>query len=365
MSDLLNLRRELLTPPGDDIQETIDAIGMSQKELAERMDRPKEKINDLIKGREPVTMKTAISLERVLGIPKTYWLTREQEYREQLADIETEEFLDSCIQWAKKFPLSVMKKMGWLSNTADKKQTCNELLQFFGIATPERWDYIYVQQKEVAVAFRASLAHVSAPEALSVWLRKGQLDMQQSKLPKYDKLAFKNKINDARDLAYMQPPNFATELQRICNQCGVALVYTPNLPKAPISGAARWIGANPLIQLSDRYKTNDRFWFTFFHEAGHILKHGKKKIFLEGLDTSNTDMAMEAEADQFAADCLIPHQEYRRMLDEVTTTEDLEAFADEIKMHPGIVIGRLQYEEKINFSQFNEYKIKINLFDNT
>jgi len=363
MSELLKLRREQLSPPGDDIQETIEAIGMSQKELAERLDRPKEKINDLIKGREPITMKTAIGLERVLGIPKSFWLNREQKYREQLADIEQEEFLETCAEWARKFPLAVMKKLSWLSNTRDQKQLVNELLSFFGIANPERWDHIYIQQREVSVAFRASLAHVAEPEALSVWLRKGQLDAQNTAIPEFNKSAFKKSLTKARELAYLQPDDFANQLQDLCFSCGVALIYTPKLPKAPISGATRWLGSNPIIQLSDRYKTNDRFWFTFFHEAGHILLHGKKDVFLEGLDVNNTNQEKEMEADEFAANWLIPAPEYTRMLTEVKTTDDLEIFANEIKMHPGVIIGRLQHEGTIHYSQFNEYKVKIELFE--
>ncbi len=362
MSELLTLRREQLSPPGDDIQEAIDALGMSQKELAERMDRPKEKINDLIKGREPLTMKTALQLERVLGIPKSFWLSREQTYREELADIELETFLEGCIEWAKRFPLKEMKRLGWLPDTNDKKRICDELLKFFGIATPERWDYIYIQEREVSVAFRVSLANVAQPEALSVWLRKGQLDVQQTKLPSFDKSSFRSSLDKARKLAYEQPNDFAVQLKSLCEASGVALVYTPKLPKAPISGATRWLGNNPLIQLSDRYKTNDRFWFTFFHEAGHIVQHGKKEIFLEGLDTQNMDMEKEEEANQFATDYLIPKKDYQRMLDEVRTTEDLERFADEIKMHPGIIIGRLQHEEIVPYSRLNEYKEKIELF---
>jgi len=91
-SDLL-LQKKLLSPPGDTIQETIDTIGMSHTELAERMAMSKEKLNDLIKGSEPITQNTAILLEQVLGIAVSFWMTRENEYRMELARIEQQEFL--------------------------------------------------------------------------------------------------------------------------------------------------------------------------------------------------------------------------------------------------------------------------------
>ncbi|MBN2435995.1 MAG: helix-turn-helix domain-containing protein, partial [Spirochaetes bacterium] len=118
----LQLQKELLSPPGDTIQETIDTIGMSQAELAERIGRPKEKLNDIIKGREPITLKTAILLERVLGIPVSFWMEREREYREKKARIEQQEFLEKNINWLEFFPVRELKNWGWLPDTRIKSE---------------------------------------------------------------------------------------------------------------------------------------------------------------------------------------------------------------------------------------------------
>lgn len=94
MNSDLKLQKELLSPPGDTIQETIDTICMSHAELAERMAMSKEKLNNLIKGSEPITQNTAILLEQVLGIAVSFWMTRENEYRMELANIEQQQFLE-------------------------------------------------------------------------------------------------------------------------------------------------------------------------------------------------------------------------------------------------------------------------------
>ena len=91
MVKAIDIERSLLSPPGDTIQETLEIMGMSQAELAERMGRPKEKINDLIKGREPVTTATAFQLEKVLGIPAGFWLNREKEYRKKIYELGQKE----------------------------------------------------------------------------------------------------------------------------------------------------------------------------------------------------------------------------------------------------------------------------------
>jgi plasmid maintenance system antidote protein VapI len=87
MATDLHLSKEILSPPGDTIQETMDTIHMTQAELSERLGRPKAKLNDLIKGREPLTRKTALLLERSLYISVNFWLNRENAYREELMRI--------------------------------------------------------------------------------------------------------------------------------------------------------------------------------------------------------------------------------------------------------------------------------------
>ncbi|MCH7764861.1 MAG: HigA family addiction module antidote protein, partial [Candidatus Marinimicrobia bacterium] len=306
MSTDLQLRRELLSPPGDTLKESIDEIGMSQAELAERMGRPKEKINDIIKGREPITMNTAIKLERVLGIPVSFWMKREFTYREELARIDQLTELEKMVSWMRSFPITELKKMDWLPKINDSIRLSDELLGFFGIASPVEWEEIYIKN-EISVAFRTSLANYNSPHAVSAWLRMGELENAKNDLPDFDKKKFKQMLHEIKDLVMTQPPDFHHQLKDRCHDCGVGVVYTQTLPKAPINGATRWLYGNPVIQLSDRFKSNDQFWFSFYHEAGHVLLHGKKEVFLENTKT-NQDDEKEIAANEFALKYLCPQQ---------------------------------------------------------
>ena len=128
-------------------------------------------------------------------------------------------------------------------------------------------------------------------------------------------------------------------MRRLCAAAGVAVVFTPEIKGAPVSGATQWLTPDKaLLQLSLRFKSNDHFWLSFFHEAGHILKHGKKEKFVEdGGDNS----AKEQEANRFAEDFLIPRQRAGE-LGEIHTRVQILAFAGSIGIAPGIVVGRLQ-----------------------
>lgn len=363
MTTALEIAKSLLSPPGDTIQEHLDFIGMSQAELAERMGRPKEKINDLIKGREPLTTATAFQLENVLGIPAGFWLNRESTYRKELYELQQQEDLEKEKTWLSAFPLKEMKKFGWLPDTKEKHALIDALLKYFCVASTDEWERIYIDD-EVSVAFRISLAHTKSPHAISAWLRKGEIQANEIDLAVFDKKKFKETLAEIKELAYVMPSDFAKQLQERCALCGVAVVYTQNLPKAPISGATRWFHNKPIIQLSGRFKTNDHFWFTFFHEAAHIILHGKKDIFLENVEGTQTDQKKEAEANAFASKILLADNEMQEIIKAVPLDETmLYEFAQKFRTPAGVIIGRLQHLKRIPFHVGNRFREKIDLFD--
>jgi HTH-type transcriptional regulator/antitoxin HigA len=359
MSSNIKIERELLTKPGDTIMETIDHLNMSQVELAERIGKTPGKVNDIISGKAPITVNTAMQLEKVLGIDMQFWLNREMHYREKLARIEQEEFLEQCIEWVKAQPYKELQKLGHLKAGKLGTEMVNECLQFYGVATPTQWQSIYVDSY-VNADFRKSSSHTTLLSSMAAWLRIGELKVQKEQLPEYNKESFKSVLMELKSLVESQPEDFAIQLKYKCASVGVAVIYSSSLPKAPISGAARWIGGTPVIQITDRYKTNDQFWFTFYHEAGHILLHGKKDVFIEELDGIDNDHIKETEANDFARDLLLPNS----FLELVTGEVDerlVRKIARNYLTHPGIVVGRLQNLKIVPYYFGVDFKAKINL----
>lgn len=159
------------------------------------------------------------------------------------------------------------------------------------------------------------------------------------------------------------PDDFTQQLQSICAKYGVAVVFTQNLPKAPISGATRWFHNKPIIQLSGRFRTNDHFWFTFFHEAAHIILHGKKDIFLENVEGTEIDQEKEEEANAFAAKILLTENELYDIIDAAPLDEEMiYEFANKFRTPAGVIIGRLQHLKLIPFHIGNGFRQKIDLF---
>ena len=109
-----------------------------------------------------------------------------------------------------------------------------------------------------------------------------------------------------------------------------------------MNGATRWHNDNPLIQLTDRYKRNDIFWFTFFHEAAHIVLHGKKDVFIEGIEPSEEAKAKELQADEFAAKWLLSEIEEKEIIEARNfSTNNISKFAAKFNTNEAVIIGRL------------------------
>jgi HTH-type transcriptional regulator/antitoxin HigA len=349
-----------VSPPGETLLETIEILGMSQAELAERTGRPRKTINEIIKGKTALTPETALQLERVLGIPASFWNNRERQYREALARAEEKESLKDQINWLQKLPVKDMARMGWIQQfKKDDVQQIKEVLSFFGVASPTPWERSIISYRKRQITFRQSTAFNQDPGAVLAWLRKGEIEAQSIECDSYDANSFRQILSEIRTLTNKQPKDFLSELVRLGAKAGVVVVVVPELPRTRTWGATRWLNSQKaLIQLSYRYKSNDQFWFTFFHESAHILLHGKKHFILEGSESNNE---REREADRFAENSLIPESELREFIAQKKLDERaIERFALEIGIAPGIVVGRLQHDGVLPQNHCNHLKIRFN-----
>ncbi len=329
---------------------------MSQAELAERAGRPKKTINEIIKGKAAITAETALQFERVLGIPAAFWIAREQHYREAIARAREGIELREQTDWLDQVPYKAMARLGWVAQHREKARQLDEVLRFFGVASPASWHGVW---NAAAPAFRRSPSFQSEPGAVAAWLRRGELEAAKQEPANFDADVFKAVLARIRSLTRDLPKDFPSVVCRECNSAGVCVAFVSELPGTRVWGATRWLSpARALIQLSLRYKTDDHLWFTFFHEAGHILLHGRRDVFLEDDQASRNDK--EAEADAFSGDWLIPAARYRMFCRlGAFTCAAASRFAFDLGVAPGIVVGRLQHDGYIDRSQCNNLKRKV------
>jgi HTH-type transcriptional regulator/antitoxin HigA len=349
-------------PPGESILDLAEERGWTQGELARRLGYSEKHISLLINGKVPVTLDAAQRLERVLGSSMDFWMSLEANYQRHKARLEAAERHTGWVSWLDELPVKELMDCGALEkvrNDATHRPALVEAcLRFFGVASPDEWRTLYGGMQ---VAFRRSRAEQSDVGAISAWLRLGEQQAEKLDGPKYDKARFEQALLAIRGLTCEAPEVFEPRLRGLLHEAGVLLVLVPAIPRAHVSGVARWLSPNrPLIQLSLYGKTNDKFWFTFFHEAAHILLHAnskedKRAVFLDDPNAGPSFDPLEHEANQWAGNYLIPVQ-HAPALPSLRSKTAVIDFSRQIGVHPGIVIGRLQHDGLIEPSWMNRLK---------
>jgi addiction module HigA family antidote len=326
---------ELIVPPGATLQEAIDNLGMSQAELALQTGLSKKTINQIIKGHEPISFETARRLERVTSVPANLWNNLEANYRDRLARQKEHDRLAGAVDWLQGFPIKELIRRGVLV-VGDTVSLIQQTLTFFGVYSPDEWKAVWVSPQ---AAFRKCAVFANEPKAVASWLRLGERVGRALPCARYDKEKFKAALAQIRALTVEPPEVFVPRMKELCAAAGVAFVLVREIKGAPVSGAAYWLSPErAIIQMTLRGKADDRFWFTFFHEAGHLLKHGKKEKFV---DDDDVDSPQEQEANRFAEDLLIPPAPAKE-LSRLKNRQQITDFAKSIGIAPGIVVGRLQ-----------------------
>jgi HTH-type transcriptional regulator / antitoxin HigA len=337
--------------PGDTLAEVLVERGMSQAELARRTDLSAKHVNQIMQGEAPISTDIALRFERVTHVSAQFWTQLEAQYRQQQSRETEAHALASDVGWLRSFPVTELVRRGWVGRRSDPVDQLRDVLSFFGVASPKAWRAIW----DVPTAYRKSRAFKSNLPALAAWLRIGELRAQDIDCSAFSRRGFRSVLGEIRRLTQVRDPaTWLPQLQSMCAAYGVAVVIEKEISGARINGAVRWLASDlALIELSLRHRWADIFWFSFFHEAGHILLHERKRQTI--IDGTGAGDDLESEADAFASRVLIPSP-YEDELLELRTAAQIRDFAARIEVSPGVVVGRLQHEGKLEYSQLNSLR---------
>lgn len=329
------------THPGKLLADRLIGMGMSIKEFAVRTSKPEKTIIAVMKGDSSITPDMAVAFENVTMTPADIWMNAQRLYDEHQARLRREETMRLSEGWMMKFPVDEMVEKGWTGRFQSVEEKVDGLFSFFGISTEKAWWDYYLNQG-LKIAFSISLSNIKNPYAVSAWLRYGELKASGVKLDSlYSDKRLREYLPLMKAVMANERDGWYEELQELCGNVGIKLIYVPCLKDVPVTGVTRWINDVPVIQLSDKYKRYDEFWRLFFHEVGHILLHGKKDIFVEGIECC--DMNKEREAEKFSDDRILPKADERRILSRGDfSPESICEMAEFMGTHPSVIVGRLQ-----------------------
>lgn len=353
-TELLRHEPDYATPPGETLREVLEDLGMTQAELAERTGLSPKHINQVVRGVAALSPDTAALLEPVVGVPARLWNSLEASYRSQLSAQRERVSAEADGEWLQRLPCAELKRRGLLPSTKDVADLVLAARRFFGVSSSEAWETVW---GEPQAAFRLSPTFDADLGALSAWVRLTELHAHGIDCEPFDPAKLRSALQTVRSETAAPRTGLHEWLVETFAAAGVAFVVEPEIKGARVSGAAYWMGDKAVLALSLRYKSDDHFWFSMFHEAGHLLLHPKRDRFID--DGSPSDLAQEHEADRFAATQLIP-AEVEAELPTLRTLAEIRGFADRLGIAPGIVVGRLQHDEVIPYRTGNGLKRRVN-----
>ena len=348
---------EYVIAPGETISELLETNCMTQLDLASKLGINKKTINEIIKGKAPITTATALKLEYVFHVPASFWNNLESNYREALERQKDIKSIKEDEKYLNNIPYAEMSKRKWdyIDKTRDSFEKVINLRKFFSVASLS-----FDTELKRKLAFRKSNNQNFSYESLYCWLRYGEIQSSKENYPKFNIEKLKEKIGDIRGLVSESFLEQYNTIKSILKECGIALIYEPHLPNTYVNGVAYKVTSDKaIIMISDRGKKDDILWFTLFHEIAHLIKHSKKEVFVDLENSEKTDI--EKEADFFSRNILIPDNLYKNFIDSnsMVTEKTIKEFSKKNNISPGILVGRLQNDGIVHWNQFNNLITRI------
>jgi len=356
MTDSAAFRPNWTSAPGDTIADLLEERGVPTPDLSRDLGLSPDDTDALLQGRLPISAGIASRLEMAVGVPASFWIARERSYRRALTRSAAKAAGATATGWLRQLPIKDMVEFGWLKPNR-KEAMADACLRFFGTPDLDTWHAVY-RDVLSAATFRTSPTYASRPGAVAAWMRQGERITSSLRCAPWNPKRFEALLPEIRPLTRKKRPDeFIPELVRRAAECGVGVAVVRAPHGSRTSGATRFVSSQrALLLLSFRYLTDDQFWFTFFHEAAHLLLHGQRTVFLEETERESIPTKEENEANAFAASILIPPEAQPHLRFLRTTHIDVIRCARRLGISPGIVVGQLQHAGRIPRSHLNRLK---------
>lgn len=342
------------SPPGDTIATLMARRHMTIPAAAAALGCDPMTVRGLLAGVVEVDMRIAKKLAEALGGSVDFWRRRQVTYEAALERAAGRLSPEETTTWLRHLPLKDMADYGWRETPARRASAIKRYLAYFGVTSPKEWERRYTSSIN-DIKFRSSPSFTSKAGPLSAWLRQSEIEAALVPCDKWDADVLRKRLPEIRALTNKrQPRSFIPQLREIFASAGVAVVFVRTPPGCSASGATKFLSDDKaMVALSFRYLSDDHFWFTVFHEIGHLLLHGKSATFVEGQDWTDV---REQEANRFAANILIPIHSQEELADLPAKKEPVIRFAVRSGIAPGIVVGQMQHLGNARRDQLNFLK---------
>lgn len=356
MSNYVEYHDKIAFHPGYYIKEIVKESGLTQKDFARRLDTTPKNLSVLISGEQSMSIDMALKLSRMLGTSVNYWMNLQNAYDGLIAEFKSEEELEKERKVFEHIDYKYFRDNYKLPDLPRKKdEQIKRIREFLHVATLSVFT-----KRDMAVSFRSSAEEITEGNVVraNVMVQIATNKALKTEAPKFNKKKFEKAAKFALTLT-KNHEEFYPLLYNAFLEAGVIFIILPNISGSKINGATKKIGSNIMLMVNDRRLNADSFWFTLYHEIGHIVNGDY------GISFEREAGEQEEAADKFAEDSLIPPERYQQFLaGKKFGLQEIKAFADQIDRDPGIVLGRLQNDGIVGYNDWmmkplrHRYKVK-------
>lgn len=357
MAERMNgLSLDFIIHPGETILEVLEEKQMSQEELAIRTGFSPKHVSEVVNGKKGISPSFAKSLEYVFGMPTSFWINLQGIYDREILEYKEQEEIDENEVAIVKSLKQLIKYAENLEIMTKTKDVISQIIELRTICNVKNLTYIN-NLVTSQVAFRKSHTIETNVYVLYVWIRICELIAQKNNIEnEYCEENLKNSINNIKKCMFLEINEALKELNRIFTECGIVFQVVKNFAGAPVQGFIKKNDNKIVLSMTIRRAFADEFWFTLFHEIGHLLNGDI--VSTQFIDFSDAKSDMESKANEFAKKALINEEDYEIFIKENNLTErSIIKFAKEQEVQPYIVVGRIQ-KEKNDFRFCHNLKIR-------
>lgn len=348
------LSLDFIIHPGETIKEVLEEKKMNQEELAIRTGFSPKHVSEVVNGKKGISPSFAKSLEYVLGMPASFWINLQGIYDKEILEYKEQEEIDENEVDIVKSLREVIKYAENLEIMTKTKNVISQIIELRNICNVNNLTYIN-NLVTSQVAFRKSQTIETNVYVLYVWLRICELIAEKSDVENvYNEEILKNNIGKIKNCMFLDINESIKELTRIFSECGIVFQVVKNFTGAPVQGFIKKNNNKIILSMTIRGAFSDIFWFTLFHEIGHLLNGDI--VNSNFIDFTDSKSDVEDKADEFAREVLINEDDFNKFINQQNLTEtSIINFAKEQGVQPFIVVGRIQ-KQKNNFRIFSNLR---------
>lgn len=351
---IIGLFPDLIIHPGETLTEILEDRDMSQKELAIRTGMTEKHISTIVKGQKNISVAFAKKLEYALGIDASFWINLQANYDRELLEFEEVNNITEAelgILKPLKQVTEYMITRRWLNenvNEAEKVLCLRKILAVSNLTVIPNITYNAAYRAQIATNINVDTYVLYAWQRICELVTKDIVVSDELNIS-----LLKDSISEIKELMFEDINIVQGKLENIFAKCGIAFKIVKHFKGAPVQGFLKKAEDEKLILcMTIRQNRADIFWFTLFHEIGHIINDDIRQRFI---DFNSTQSDMEAKADAFARDILMNARDYKEfVMKRDFSLSAINAFAKKQGVRSYIVIGRLQSDEILGWDQYSE-----------